>query len=555
MSLRASRDKDRKTFFHNARFYNLDNPNNPVADGAMLVSADGVIDSVMSAGEYTDTLESLQDEGVNLVDLGGRTVLPGFIDGHMHLLMMGMSIQKLPLDDCENLTEIRQSIKSYALHHPNVPRILCSGWMHSMTDGQTNATDLDDLDSRPIFIDAKDLHSVWCNTSALEEMGIREMETPAGGVIARDEAGNPTGLVGEAAVLTVVWPHLSRIASMEEKKKALLEAILAFNAAGYTGVVDMAMDENQWEALLALRESHPNLTMRISAYWIITPSANEADHMTQVDRAIALSRQFNSKTSPDCRILGIKVITDGIIDGCTAALTKPYSNGIDPDPIWSREMLAPVVDRAASAGLQCAIHAIGDLSIKLAIDVLEPHCHHRHNPGGHRHRIEHLELCSDADSLRLGNLAIIASIQPVHSDPAILRAWPRLIGSQRTVRAFAYREFADHGAPLALGSDAPTAPHGPLQNVYVATTRRSARAPAAGDAPVNPHFALGLCEALAAGTAGAAFSSCSEERVGRFRPGLMADFVVCDMVWEKEKMLEAKVVETWFAGEKVFSVS
>jgi len=118
-------------------------------------------------------------------------------------------------------------------------------------------------------------------------------------------------------------------------------------------------------------------------------------------------------------------------------------------------------------------------------------------------------------------------VQPVHGDPAILRAWPALLGAHRCGRAFAYREFADGGAPLALGSDAPTAPHAPLANAYVATTRRSAREPGERDlAPVNPHFALGLCEAVAAATRGAAYSTFAEGRCGSLEKGKLADLQV-----------------------------
>jgi len=288
--------------------------------------------------------------------------------------------------------------------------------------------------------------------------------------------------------------------------------------------------------------------MRIAAYWLIRPGKNDEENLLQVERAIELARSHNVETTPNCRIVGVKVICDGIIDACTAGLSEPYAhNGHLEVPLWTEEQLEPVVKRADEAGLQVALHAIGDATIKVVINVLSKWVSPSRRP-----RVEHIELASEEDAARLGQFGITASIQPVHADPAILRAWPKLIGPHRCERAFPYREFADGGAPLALGSDAPTAPHVPLGNVYVGTTRRSYREPEMETA-VNPHFALGLCESVAAGTEGAAYSCFDDHRIGVLKEGHKADFVIVDMAWEKEKLMEAKVMETWYDGAKVWS--
>ncbi|RSL49160.1 hypothetical protein CEP54_012546 [Fusarium duplospermum] len=181
-----------------------------------------------------------------------------------------------------------------------------------------------------------------------------------------------------------------------------------------------------------------------------------------------------------------------------------------------------------------------------AINVLETHT----KPGS-RHRIEHLEFSAPEDAKRLGSLGITASIQPVHADPMILVDWPRLIGTHRCKRAFAYRDFADFGALLAIGSDTPTAPWDPLKNLYVATTRRSARQPE-WTTTVNENFRLGLCEAVTAATLGAAKSVFAEERVGSLEVGKAADFAGLNLEWDAEKLLGASVEETWFNGKRVY---
>jgi predicted amidohydrolase YtcJ len=415
-----------------------------------------------------------------------------------------------------------------------------------MTEGQALASMVDDLDDRPIFIDSKDLHSTWCNTAALAELAVQNMPNPAGGEIHRDKSGKATGLLSEAATVTLVWPHLAKVASTDEKLNSIRQAVRTYSAAGYTGMIDMAMDENAWEALKELK-SKEELAIRIAAYWIITPSNTDDENMAQVDRAIALHKEFNLENTPDFRIAGIKIISDGVVDACTAALCEPYSsNGVSCDPLWDAEALKRVVQKADTAGLQCALHAIGDAAVKLAIDTLESV-----GTPGRRHRIEHLEVTSPGDAKRLSDLGITASVQAVHADPAILRAWPKLMGRERYGRAFAYREFLDRGAHLALGTDAPTAPHMPLANLYVATTRRSAKEPSLTDT-VNEHFVLPLASAVSAATAGSAYSCFADRRVGTLEAGKKADFVVLDMQWKPEKLLEAAVIETWFGGKKVW---
>ncbi|KAF2125589.1 amidohydrolase family protein-like protein [Dothidotthia symphoricarpi CBS 119687] len=535
------------TLLTNGRFFYGGNSSSEAEWHSAMAIQDGKI--IFIGREDAPEFQSYRDDSVEINDLQGRHILPSFIDGHMHFLMLGQSLHKVDLDNCVDLAEIRSRISKYAKEHPHKQRILCKGWMHSMTAGEAKASMLDDLDSRPIYIDSKDLHSVWCNSAALEEMGIQSMEDPAGGKIERDADGKASGLLSEACVLLIVWPYLAQVLPMEDKFSALRAAIKAYHEVGTTGCIDMAMDENAWEAILALREAEGGeLPLRIAAHWCILPGDGEEHRLRQVERAVELSRQFNTKTSPDLRIVGIKVICDGVIDACTAALAEPYtSNGHFEGPIWTPEMLGPVVKKACEADLQCALHAIGDQAVHNAINVLE-----KYGKPGQRHRIEHLELTAPEDAKRLGQLGITASIQPVHSDPAILRAWPKLLGPERLKRAFAYSDFADHGATLAIGSDSPTAPYAPLPNLYVATTRRSARQPDADDAPVNGNFRLELAQAVSAATEGAAYSCFAEGRIGSLEVGKLADFCVVDTQWKDEELLNAKVVETWFGGRKVF---
>ncbi|KIY00010.1 uncharacterized protein Z520_04647 [Fonsecaea multimorphosa CBS 102226] len=539
-----------RTVFRNARVFTGSQDASSYGKHSCMIVNDDLIEYV-GDGSDAAVVQAAAEQGAKVVDLDSRhTLAPGFIDGHMHLLMFGTSLQKISLEHCRTLADIQSTVREAARADPSKRRILCRGWMHFMTGGKALAKDLDGLDEqqdRPIFIDSKDLHSTWCNTVALKEMGVlQDMPDPPGGEIQRDEQGIATGLLSEAAAITIVWPHLAKVASMDEKVAAIRQAITTYNSSGYTGVVEMAMDENAWEALLELRSSE-DVTIRVAAHWLIYPSKTDEENFRQVDRAIELWKQYNLQTSPDFRIAGIKVIGDGVIDACTAALLEPYSsNGVSCDPLWDAHMLQRVVERADTAGLQCALHAIGDATIKMAIDALSTVA-----SSGRRHRIEHLELTSPGDAKRLSEAGITASIQAVHADPAILRQWTKLLGEQRRGRAFAYREFLDQGVPLALGTDAPTAPNLPLPNLYVATTRKSARE-ATSHETVNEHFALPLLSAFSAATRGAAYSCFMDQITGRLEVGMKADFVVLDMEWSPETLLQAKVLQTWFNGQQVY---
>ena len=504
-------------------------------------------DRIKHIGEEADLAVTVAiKNGASIADVQDRVVIPGFIDGHVHLLLLGLALRKVDLGACKNMDDISATIASYAKANPSLPRILCHGWEQPTTNGIALASMLDPIDERPIFIDAKDLHSAWCNSAALKELDVELMKDPVGGKIHRDEHGRPSGLLSEAAAVSLVWPHIARLTPLEDRIEALRTAGRVYTKAGYTGMVEMAMDENAWAALQLL-QSRERLPFRIAAHWLISPSDDESATLKQVHRAIELREKFNANSSPSLRITGIKVICDGVVDACTAALSEPYSsNGILCSPLWTPKMLAPVVKTADLAGLQCALHAIGDAAIKNAIDVLE-----EFGTPGRRHRIEHLELTSPEDARRLGKGGITASIQPVHSDPAINRAWPKLIGESRCERAFAYKEFLEGGAVLALGSDAPTAPHAPLSNLYCATTRRSAREPESL-ATTNEKYALPLATAMTAATMGAAYSCFADAETGRLKAGLKADFAIVDMKWASEDLLKAHVCQTWFEGKKVY---
>ena len=483
-------------------------------------------------------------QNANIVDLQDRIAIPGFIDAHVHVLHYGASIQKLNLIACTSLDQIREAIRNFATSNPSLPRILCQGWIQSSTGGVALASMIDDIDSRPIYIDSFDLHSMWCNSAALDEMKVHDTPDIPGGTIHRDENGRATGLLDESALMNIGWPFIESLYSTEDRLRHLDSAIKSYTAAGYTGVVDMAMDERSWEILNLYRQDK-RIPFHIAAHWLVPFENDKEAHFRYVDRAAELRDKYES---PDFTVVGCKFICDGVVDGCTAALLQPYTGKTDRvEPIWPEDMLRDTVQRADNAKLQCAIHAIGDRAVRQAIDVLS-----QVGTPGRRHRIEHLEMTTSEDAKRLGQLGITASVQPVHSDPMLFKAWPQLVGHDRCKRAFAHKEFLDGGAPLAFGTDAPTARHFPFPNLYNATTRRSALEPETTNT-VNEHFGVSLGQAASAATSGAAYARFADSWTGSLKAGLSADFIVVDMQWSPEKLLEAQVCETWYQGNMVYN--
>lgn len=533
------------TVFTNGRVYAPgDSSDEPLFQQAMVVVGHR-IDHVGTNAD--DAIRSALSVGAANFDLQGRIVVPGFIDSHMHMIDFALSRQKVDLLPCKSLTDIRHKIKGYAEEHPNEARIVCKGWIQSTTGGAALASMLDDLDPRPIYIQANDLHSGWCNTAALEEIGAPTMADPPGGKIHRDENGRPTGLLSETAHLAVVPPFLTKATSKESMLAALEDAAAAYSAAGYTGIIDMAMSDLEWDVLKAFRQKcGDGFPFHVAAHWLIPYSEDSNEVFRHLDTAIARNRQYSPAECPEMCIVGIKIMSDGVVDGCTAALKEPYNGSTDRIPtIWPADILKAVVTKADAAGLQCAVHAIGDQAVKQALDGLS------HGQPARRHRIEHLELTAPEDAKRIGQLGITASVQPVHSDPVLFRAWPELIGQHRCSRAFAYRDFLDGGAKVAIGTDAPTAGHLALPNLYNATTRRSTIEPECVET-VNSHFSLSLGAAVAAATTGAAYSRFAESWTGRLRKGYRADFVVLDMEWKAECLLKARVRQTWAQGKSTY---
>lgn len=532
------------TLYRNARVFTA------AADPADAWAEAVVIDDDRIAWVGADADAPAADRSV---DLGGRLVLPGFVDAHTHLLMMGQALGQIPLTHARSIGEIQRALADARAATPHATALVGRGWLFdAVPDGRPLASSIDEVVADiPVYLDANDYHSCWLNTAALAEVGItRDTPDPHGGSIVRDDDGRPTGLVLETAATRYVWAHRESVATDEDRDRALQRAVDGYLEAGVTGVVDMMLDEHGLAALRRAQDRRGGeLPLRVAAHWFVENLQDPEATLAQVRRAAELASE---PSTPWLRVVGIKLVLDGVIDACTAAMNRPYADGGNADPIWSLEQLRPVVAAADAAGLQVALHAIGDHAADIALDAIE-HAAALTDDLPRRHRVEHLEYARPGTAERMARLGVTASMQPVHADPAIFANWAEMLGDERVDRAFPWPEYEDAGALLAFSTDAPTAPHDALANMYVAATRASALNPAVP--AVHPQYALPLDRAIGHATRDAAASVGDGDWRGRIAPGFAADVIVLDGDPFRDgnaSLLEARVVETIVAGRTRF---
>jgi predicted amidohydrolase YtcJ len=510
-------------------------------------------DVIVFVGDL-DEARQLAGTEAESVDAGDGVVLPGFVDGHVHLMNMGASLIRAQLRDCATLADIQAELTGWATANPDAPKVLGVGWLFSsVPDGTPTRQMLDAVVSkRPVYLDASDLHSVWVNTVALAELSITDdTPDPVGGTIVRDADGRATGLLMENAGYHIAWPVMNA-ANEQTDDRLLAAAVDAYLQSGTTTAVDMAMDQRALDTMLRA-ETTGRLPFTVIGHWLIRRTGDSAQELKQIAHA---TRVMARHRTGKIRMIGIKLILDGTIDGCTAGMLQPFANGEPGDMIWPREALEPIVLAADEAGLQIAMHAIGDLAVRTALDVLEVAAAQRAQRGDaaeRRHRIEHLEYVDDVDIARLAPLGVTASMQPVHCDPAYLPNWVDMLGDDRANHGFAWPKYLAHGTHLAFGTDVPTAPHEPLPNMFIAATRKSRLYP---DVPAyRPEWALSLEDAVVHGSSASARASFLEGERGMLRPGLAADLVVLDInpfELGLERLLDARVMRTIVAGQTVF---
>ncbi len=504
----------------------------------------------------TGEVESLRGPGTEVIHLGGRLVLPGFDDAHVHLIDGSISLDRVDLADLRDVPQIQARIKEWARAHPQKPWVVGGGWAYaSFPGGLPVRQQLDAVvRDRPAFLESYDVHTAWVNSRALALAGItRATKDPVGGVIVRDKAtGEPTGVLKEKPAVDLVKLKVPE-PGPAEKYQSLLKGLRLLNSLGITSVQDAGLlsptqDVEADLAMLDRARREGKLSVRVAAAVEMEPDKALA--------TVALAKRLAARYRDAwLRVVGVKLFVDGVIESKTAAMLEPYAGDTNAGvPNWTAEALNEAVTVADREALQTWLHAIGDRAVRMALDAHEAALR-ANGRLDRRGRIEHLETLDASEYARFKPLGVIASMQPLHANPDenTLSAWAGNLGEERVTRAFSWAAFEKAGARLAFGSDWPVVTPSVLRGLYCAVTRKTKD----GTPPGGwlPQHAISLESALRHYTIDAAYASFEEAEKGSLEVGKRADLVVLsDDIFKgpPETLLKTKILLTLVDGKPVY---
>jgi len=498
---------------------------------------------IVAAGPRSE-IERWRGPGTVVLDAGGRRVLPGFDDAHLHFFEGSVKLGQVRLKDARSPGELARRIAAHARTLPKGEWVLGGTWDDQAFEPPRLPTrqDVDALTREtPVFVDRYDGHMALANGLALRLAGVtRDTKPPPGGEIVRDASGEPTGILKDAAmglVSRVVPPP-----SPEARRRTIREGLRHAASVGVTSVQDMGPAPEDVSVYAELLE-RSELTARVSA----APALARWEEQAR----LGLRRAFGS---PWLRLGALKGFADGSLGSTTAFFFEPYSDAPGTSGLLAEEMqpIEAMRDRlvkADAAGLQLCVHAIGDRAIATVLDLFEDVLA-ANGPRDRRWRIEHAQHVAPEDFARFARLGVIASVQPYHAIDDGRWAEAR-IGPGRAKTAYAFRSFLDAGVRLALGTDWYVAPLDPMETLYAAVTRATLD----GKHPGGwvPEQKISLAEAISAYTAGAAYAEFQEKDKGRLVPGQLADLVILgeDVFAVPAERLKDVRVETTIVGGKV----
>ena len=512
----------------------------------------------------SDDLVELRGSSTEVVDLGGRMLVPGFQDAHVHPINAGLEQLRCDLSQDHGLEAYLDRIRAYVSSHPTASWILGGGWsVDVFPGGNPRAETLDGLVSdRPAFLPNRDGHGAWVNSRTLELAGItRDTPDPYDGRIERDADGTPTGSLHEGAMDLVV--PLVPEPTHGEMIDGLLTAQSYLHSLGITAWQDALVDSHQWGwNLPAYIETARDgrLTARVvGALWWERHRGDEQieELIDKRARAQGLDR-FHATT--------VKIMQDGVIENFTAAMIDPYvaAEGVPTahrgPSLVEPEALKVAVTRLDAEGFQVHFHSIGDRSVREALDAIEA-ARRVNGPNDHRHHISHIEVIHPDDIPRFRTLRVVANAQPLwamHEGQMDDLTIP-FLGEPRWRWVYPFANLVRAGAMLAMGSDWPVSSPDPIEQIHVAVNRAAAPNYVYGngnDKVFLPEQRLDLPTALAAFTMGSAYVNHLEGETGSLEIGKAADLAVIDrdlFAIPVEEIASARVEQTFADGRRVYA--
>jgi len=496
----------------------------------IVIGKDGKVVRLLAAGEA-------RPKGVKTIfDGQGRSLLPGLIDAHGHVMELGAAALSLDLIDTSSLAELQQRLKDYAAAHPGKGWIQGRGWNQELWPFKNFPTsaDLDGIVAdRPVVLRRVDGHALVANSAAMRAAGVTAQTlTPSGGQIEH-------GLFVDNAMTLIDSKNPS--ATKAERDAWLAKSLEIMRGYGLTATADMGTDPADWAAMRRAGR-RGELTTRIMSYGSGLNSA----------KAISANGPTAWYSRDRLKLEGVKLYADGALGSRGAWLKAPYADKPETRGLQfhTDADYDALVAEAARRRYQIATHAIGDAA---NAQVIRAYIGHGASDGDRRWRIEHVQVVAPEDLALIGANHIIASMQPTHQTSDRLMAEARL-GPTRLAGAYAWHSMIATGAHLAFGSDYPVESANPFPGIAAAISRQDPRGQPPGG--WRPEEKVTLAQALSGFTREAAYAGFAEDRLGSLDPGHWADFIFVDRdiaTSTPTDIAATKVIETWVAGRKVFA--
>ncbi|CAN7393206.1 amidohydrolase [Mesorhizobium amorphae] len=511
----------------NASILTMD-PDTPRAEAIAIKGGD-----IIAIADRATVLEH-KGPSTRVIDAGGGSVLPGFIEAHMHLFGGAAELDNLHLAGVHGFDALRDAIRPYALARPNARLLLGAGVDYAILSEPVTRHHLDCIiPDRPFAMSASDHHTMWANTMALEQAGIlhgRQLgpgneivmggDGLAAGELREGEAFGPIlevfgqnrvrlGLTGGEPV---PYPSAEELAADRD----LMHRGLQWCAQhGITSIQNMDGNLYQLELLAGL-EAEGRLLCRAK----IPFHFKNFMKLDILEKASRMAAAYNSEWLSSGMV---KVFYDGVLDSWTAVMVDDYADrpGWRGEPLFTPEHFAQVAVEADRRGLQIAVHSIGDGAVRAVLDGYEA-AQRKNGRRDSRHRVEHIEVTTPSDVPRFAELGVIASMQPPHPPGAMnfpLEPTISRIGREKWPLSYAWRTLKNAGARVVFASDWPVSPVDPILGIQAAMMRKPW-------ADGLPDQSFSLQESIAGYTVEGAYSEFMEHRKGRLKPGYMADLVV-----------------------------
>ncbi len=525
------------TLITNVNGYTLD-ANREIQQFTALQFTDDRVDRVYAADS------DLPDDVDTVIDGAGRTLIPGLVDAHGHVLSYGLSLLRVDVTGTQTETEAAERVAIFAADNSQLEWIQGRGWNQVLWDSNAfpTAASLDAVVSdKPVWLGRVDGHAGWANSAAMELAGINDRtEDPTGGEIVRDENGKATGVFIDNA-MSLISAHIPPL-SQQEVEYALSTAMQRLAGYGLTSVHDAGVGAATIQAFKSLANAG-EMPIRVN----VMISAGDDAYEQLLDQGTYAS------DDDTLTINSVKIVADGALGSRGAALIDEYSD--DPGNhgllLLDQERLEYLMRRAMNSGFQVNTHAIGDNANKLVMDNYQ-NLVDETDTRQLRHRIEHAQVLRFEDILRFSELGVIPSMQATHATSDKNMAQDRL-GEVRIQGAYAWRKLLDAGTIIANGSDFPVESPNPFFGLHAAVTRQDHNNQPPGG--WFPEERMTLPEALASFTVDAAYAGHQEDLLGTLEPGKKADFIVLDrdlFTIPAEEIWQIEAVQTWVNGEQVY---